>query len=85
MLPRFGGSHGGGDFAYRIPLAWAPENEQHYSCPAWAQDLQLRLMLTDLQPIRSLGELLPSGLPRQRQATSCPYALRRRFELRVVE
>ena len=50
MLPRLGGSHGGGDFTYRIPPAWAPENEQHYSFRAWVQDLQLWLMLTDLQP-----------------------------------
>ncbi|MFM7986651.1 MAG: hypothetical protein ACKPKO_45780, partial [Candidatus Fonsibacter sp.] len=47
-LPRLGGA-GGGDFTYRIPPAWSPENEQHCSFRAWCQDLQLWLMLTDLQ------------------------------------
>ena len=54
MLPRLGGSHGGGDFNYRIPPAWAPENEQQKRLRAWAQDLQLWLMLTDLQPVQQV-------------------------------
>ena len=50
MRPRFGGEGGaGGDFTYRIPPAWAPEKEQHYSFRAWAHDIQLWLMLPDLQ------------------------------------
>ena len=36
MMPRLGGSgSGGGDFAYRIPAAWTPENGQNYSFWAW--------------------------------------------------
>ena len=51
MVPRLGGQgSGGGDFTYRVPPSWSPENEQHYSFRAWCQDLQLWLMLTDLQP-----------------------------------
>ena len=51
MLPRLGGQGaGGGDFTYRIPPAWSPENEQHYSFRAWCQDLQLWLMLLTYAP-----------------------------------
>ena len=55
MLPRLGGQGAGGrEFTYRIPPAWSPENEQHYSFRAWCQDLQLWLMLTDLQPAQQV-------------------------------
>ena len=78
MLPRLGGSHGGGDLTYRIPPAWAPENKQHYSFRAWAQDLHLWLMLKDRQPahqavavVMSLGgaarELVRSITPEEIQ------------------
>ena len=50
MLARLGGSGGGGgDLAYRIPLAWAPGKEQRYSFRAWAPYLHVWLMLMDAQ------------------------------------
>ena len=56
MMPRLGGSgSGGGDFTYRIPPAWAPENEQNYCFRAWAQDLRLWLMLADLHPAQQVA------------------------------
>jgi hypothetical protein len=60
MIPRIGGGGGGGggDFTYRIPPAWAPENEQHYSFRAWCQDLQLWLLLTDLQPAQQAAAIV---------------------------
>ena len=59
-MPRCGGGGGGGggDFTYRIPPAWAPENEQHYSFRDWCQDLQLWLMLTDLQPAQQAAAIV---------------------------
>ena len=60
MMPRIGGGGGGGggDFTYRIPPAWAPEHEQHYSFRAWCQDFQLWLMLTDLQPAQQAAAIV---------------------------
>ena len=60
MLPRFagGGGVGAGDFNFRVPPAWAPENEHHYSFRAWCQDLQLWLMLTDLQPAQQAAAIV---------------------------
>ena len=53
-----GGGGGGGGFTYRIPLARAPETEQHYSFRAWCQDLQLWLLLTDLQPAQQAAAIV---------------------------
>ena len=59
MWPRLGGSGGGGgDFAYRIPPARAPEDEQRGSSRAWAHDLQVRLLLTDLQPAQQAAAVV---------------------------
>jgi hypothetical protein len=60
MMPRIGGGGGGGggDFTYRIPPAWAPENEQHYSFRARCQDIPLWLMLTDLQPAQQAAAIV---------------------------
>ena len=59
MVPRLGGQgSGGGDFTYRVPPSWSPENEQHYSFRAWCQDLQLWLMLTDLQPAQQAAAIV---------------------------
>ena len=49
-FPRFigGGGAGAGDFTFRVPPAWAPQNEHHYSFRAWGQVLQLWLMQTEV-------------------------------------
>ena len=60
MLPRFvgGGGAGAGHFTFRVPPAWAPENEHHYSFRSWCQDLQLWLMLIDLQPAQQAAAIV---------------------------
>ena len=35
---------------YRIPPAWSPESEDHYSFRAYMTDITLWVMMTDLQP-----------------------------------
>jgi len=50
MAPGAGGLTPGGrdNFNYRIPPAWSPENENHYSFRAYMADIFLWILLTDL-------------------------------------
>jgi len=48
----------GRDFNYRIPPAWSPENENHYSFRAYMTDISLWIMLTDLQPHQQCAAII---------------------------
>ena len=48
----------GGSFNYRIPPSWSPENESNYSFRAFATDLTLWTMLTDLQEHQQAASLI---------------------------
>ena len=39
-----------GNFNYRIPPAWSPEQDNHYIFRAYMTDLAMWIMLTDLLP-----------------------------------
>ena len=53
-----GGSGGSRDFNYRIPPAWSPENEHHYSFRAYMTDISQWIILTDLQPHQQCAALI---------------------------
>eukprot|EP00969_Alexandrium_andersonii_P171072 7562711-Alexandrium_andersonii.AAC.1 len=75
-MPRFGrgggdggGGGGGANFNHRQSPAWNPEHEQSYSFLASAQDIQLWLMVTDLQPhAQAVAVVLRLGLPAREYA-----------------
>ena len=55
MMP----SPGGRDSSnYRVPPAWNPENEQHYSFRAYMTDMSIWIMLTDLQPHQQCAAII---------------------------
>ena len=60
MAPGAGGLTLGGrdNFNYRIPPAWPPENENHYSFRAYMTDISLWIMLTDLQPHQQCAAII---------------------------
>ena len=47
-----------GNFNYRIPPAWSPENENTYSFRAFMTDLSMWLLLTDLQPRQQCAAII---------------------------
>ena len=47
-----------GNFNYRIPPAWSPEQDHHYSFRAYLTDLTMWIMLTDLQPHQQCAAII---------------------------
>ena len=56
-MPRFGQSNSQGDFNYRVPPRWSPEDD-NYSFRAYVTDLTLWVMLTDLQPHQQASAII---------------------------
>ncbi len=66
MMPQGGRRHQGpgpdlregGSLTYRVPPAWSPENENHYSFRAYMTDLAFWIILTDLHPHQQAAAII---------------------------
>ena len=47
-----------GNFNYRVPPSWSPDQENHYSFRAYMTDLAMWIMLTDLQPHQQCAAII---------------------------